>query len=167
MPLQDWFDGGDSPLARLGSFRFDDPAGEVGIETQLVGAGHRVYQVPLTYRGAPLAGAEAFLMGTMEHSVLGHRWVYDATGDPVYVAELAVAQLTSTGTDGAAVPELVIGTPHTAAGITAIPVGPLALVLRRVVGATGTPQPGPHLTVSWSGVEQQLLASVGDGPAAP
>ena len=32
---------------------------------------------------------EASLVGTMEHSVLGRRWVYDACGDPVYVAALA------------------------------------------------------------------------------
>ena len=54
----------------------------------LVGAGDQTFHVPLTYRGAPLAGGEAFLIGEMEHSVLGPRWVYDATGDPVYLAEL-------------------------------------------------------------------------------
>ena len=47
-----------------------------------------VYQVPLTYRGAPLEGAEHALIGTMEHSVLGTRWVYDGPHDPVYVAGL-------------------------------------------------------------------------------
>jgi hypothetical protein len=47
----------------------------------------------MTYRGAPLAGGEAFLMGTMDHSVLGQRWVYDACADPVYASELAVAVL--------------------------------------------------------------------------
>lgn len=191
LPLQDWFDGGGSPLVRLGSFRFDDPAGEVGIETQLVGVGDQVYQVPLTYRGAPLAGAEEFLVGTMEHSVLGHRWVYDAPGDPVYVAELAAAllagkpqaaqfretdgkmetlpetaQLSSTGVSGAAVPELNIEAPGTVGGVTSIPAGPLTLVLKRLLDTAGTPGPGPVLTVSWAGGDQQLLlASVGDVPA--
>nr|WP_257910073.1 phosphotransferase [Janibacter limosus] len=47
-----------------------------------------VYRVPLTYRDAPLEGAEAALVGEMEHSVLGHRWVYDAPHDPVYVTQL-------------------------------------------------------------------------------
>jgi hypothetical protein len=47
-------------------------------------AGDVVVHVPLTYRGAPLAGAEDHLVGTTEHSVLGTRWVYDAVGDPVY-----------------------------------------------------------------------------------
>src|SRR6185312_1840324 len=93
LPKQAWFEGDASELVRLGSFRFDDPAGEVGIETHIVGAGDEVYQVPLTYRGAPLAGAEAFLVGTIEHSVLGCRWVYDAAGDPVYAADLAAALL--------------------------------------------------------------------------
>ncbi|POH60199.1 CG0192-related protein [Arthrobacter glacialis] len=191
LPLQDWFDGGDSPLVRLGSFRFDDPAGEVGIETQLVGAGNQVYQAPLTYRGAPLAGAEAFLIGTMEHSVLGRRWVYDATGDPVYVAELAAAlligkpqaaqfreadgkmetlpetaQISSTGASDVELPALDLGTPLTAGGVTSIPVGPMTLALNRVLDTAATAGPGPVLAVSWAGGEQQvLMASVGDVPA--
>ena len=33
-------------------------------------------------------------MGTTEHSALGTRWVYDATGDPVWAAALATAILT-------------------------------------------------------------------------
>ncbi len=37
---------------------------------------------------APLAGAEDALVGTMEHSVLGTRWTYDALADSVYQAEL-------------------------------------------------------------------------------
>ena len=39
----------------------------------------------MTYRGAPLGGAKAHLIGTMDHSVLGTRWIYEATGDPVAV----------------------------------------------------------------------------------
>ena len=46
-----------------------------------------VYQVPMTYRGMPLDGADAFLIGTTDHSVLGRRWVYDACGDPVFAAD--------------------------------------------------------------------------------
>ncbi len=44
--------------------------------------------MPLTYRAAPLDGAEHALLGTMEHSVLGTRWVYDGPHDPVYVGQL-------------------------------------------------------------------------------
>ncbi|WP_406067917.1 CG0192-related protein [Micromonospora sp. NBC_01638] len=81
-----------------GAYRFDDPAGEVGIETMLVGvADGPVHQVPLTYRAAPLDGADDWLVGTTEHSVLGPRWVYDGCVDPVYVAALAHAILTGSG----------------------------------------------------------------------
>ncbi|MCP3987994.1 MAG: hypothetical protein GY724_02890 [Actinomycetia bacterium] len=84
-----------SDLTTIGAYRFDDPAGDVGIETHLVRSQSvPLIQLPLTYRGAPLAGGEAWLLGTMEHSVLGRRWVYNACGDPVYVAELVRAMLT-------------------------------------------------------------------------
>ncbi|MDN5790036.1 MAG: aminoglycoside phosphotransferase [Micrococcales bacterium] len=94
MSHQRWYAGkGHVPdLVRLGGFRLEDPDGEVGIETLLLaerGADPVViYQVPLTYRGAPLEGADHALLGTMEHSVLGTRWVYDAPHDPVYVTQL-------------------------------------------------------------------------------
>jgi 1,4-alpha-glucan branching enzyme len=94
MPRQRWYHGkGHVPqLRRVGGFRFEDPAGAVGVETLLLSDDAAsppvVYQVPLTYRGAPLEGAEHALLGTMEHSVLGTRWVYDGPHDPVYVSEL-------------------------------------------------------------------------------
>ncbi|WP_229402271.1 CG0192-related protein [Micromonospora okii] len=99
LPDRPWFRGeGGADAVRVASYRFDDPAGEVGIETILVrfGAGP-VHQAPLTYRAAPLDGADAWLVGTLEHSVLGRRWVYDACGDPVYAAALADAILAGTG----------------------------------------------------------------------
>ncbi len=91
LPGRPWFQGQPAgELVRVAAYRFDDPAGEVGLETMLVRAGDGpILQVPLTYRGAPLDGAEERLIGTTEHSVLGRRWVYDACGDPVYVATLA------------------------------------------------------------------------------
>ncbi|GGL41622.1 phosphotransferase [Phycicoccus endophyticus] len=91
---QRWYAAkGRSPrLRRLASWRLDDPAGEVGVETLLLadesGPEPVVYQVPLTYRDAPLPDAEHALVGTTEHSVLGHRWVYDAPHDPVYATQL-------------------------------------------------------------------------------
>jgi len=88
LPTQTWFTGDASDLAQVGQFRFVDPAGTVGIQVMLVTSGGILYQVPLTYRDAPLAGAEGALAGTMEHSVLGTRWTYDALADPVYQAEL-------------------------------------------------------------------------------
>ena len=96
VPSRSWFAGdAGADLTSVGAFRFDDPAGEVGVETLLVRAGDGpVLQVPLTYRGAPLVGAEQWFIGTMEHSVLGQRWVYDGVGDPVYVQTVATATLT-------------------------------------------------------------------------
>jgi Maltokinase N-terminal cap domain len=94
MPAQPWYAGpGRTPeLAKTGGFRLDDPDGAVGIEFMLVtdgsGGGAATYQVPLTYRSAALPGAEASLIGTAEHGVLGRRWIYDGTGDPVLVAQL-------------------------------------------------------------------------------
>lgn len=88
LPGRSWF-AGSSELVRVAAGRFDDPAGEVGIETMLVRSGDGpALHVPLTYRGAPLAGADEHLIGTLDHSALGKRWVYDATGDPVYLAAL-------------------------------------------------------------------------------
>lgn len=96
LPAQPWLDGADaSTISLLGAYRFDDPAGEVGIETHLVGtANGRVLHVPVTYRDAPLDGAAAALIGTIEHSVLGTRWVYDGPADPIYVLALTTAILT-------------------------------------------------------------------------
>ncbi|MCJ0873173.1 1,4-alpha-glucan branching protein [Streptomyces sp. AP-93] len=94
LPSRPWYQGatGTAALAKAGGFRLDDPEGEVGIEFMVVtdGSGHVPvsYQVPLTYRGSPLAGAEAGLVGTLEHGVLGKRWVYDGTHDPVLVEQL-------------------------------------------------------------------------------
>jgi hypothetical protein len=86
---------GHTLTGKLAEYRFDDPAGEVGIETILWRTDDgAVLQTPLTYRAAPLEGAEAHLIGTTEHSVLGHRWVYDGCGDPVLAATLAAAILT-------------------------------------------------------------------------
>jgi hypothetical protein len=90
LPRQRWYlDPGRPPaLARAGGFRLDDPAGEVGIEFLLVTDGDQAYVVPMTYRAAPLPGADQGLIGTSEHGVLGTRWIYDAAVDPVAVAQL-------------------------------------------------------------------------------
>lgn len=183
LPHQAWFDGGEPE--RLGSFRFDDPAGEVGIETHIVGAGSRIYQVPLTYRGAPLDGAEDFLIGTLEHSVLGSRWVYDATIDPIYLSELAAAllagkpqvdevwevggtmetlphtaQIFSTGTFDAALPEVRFGAPVTAAGVTRIPAGTVDLAVVRALELAGAGEDAlgvAALTATWAGQASPVL----------
>ncbi|QFG22646.1 1,4-alpha-glucan branching protein [Actinomadura sp. WMMB 499] len=89
LPTRPWYAGtGDPALAKAGGFRLDDPAGEVGIEFMIVtDASGTAYLAPLTYRGAPLDGADHALVGTMEHGVLGRRWAYDGCHDPVMVAQ--------------------------------------------------------------------------------
>jgi hypothetical protein len=81
----------------VGSYRFDDPEGEVGLETFIVRVGDRLLHLPLTYRGAPLEGGEDALLTEMEHTVLGTRWVYDGLLDPRYVIVLAGVSLTGQG----------------------------------------------------------------------
>jgi hypothetical protein len=98
LPGRGWHTGPAGEVVRTATFRFDDPAGAVGIETMLVRVGDGpIYQVPLTYREAPLAGGDEWMLGTAEHSVLGKRWIYDGSGDPVYAAALASAILANTG----------------------------------------------------------------------
>lgn len=94
LPTRPWYAStGHSPeLDRSGGFRLDDPEGEVGIEfmvlTDTSGGRETSYLMPLTYRGAPLDGAGAGLVGTSEHGVLGTRWIYDGAHDPVLVGQL-------------------------------------------------------------------------------
>lgn len=107
LPWQSWYlsSGGVPELVKGGGFRLDDPEGEVGIEFQVVvdtaGPDPVAYLVPMSYRGAPLgvAGAEAGLIGTSEHGVLGTRWLYDGVRDPVLMTALTALL------SGAAVPQ--------------------------------------------------------------
>lgn len=96
---QEWAQHTHGEPQRVATYRFDDPEGEVGIETFILNtsSGHQIH-APITYRGAPLEGAETHLIGTMDHSVLGKRWAYDATGDPAYAQTLATTIL-SGGTE--------------------------------------------------------------------
>ena len=108
MAQQRWYAGkGRVPaLKRIGGLRFEDPAGEVGVETWLVldesGQDPTIYQVPLTYRGTRLAGADHALIATVEHNSLGTRYIYDAPHDPVFAAELLRLMLDegTVGSDG-------------------------------------------------------------------
>jgi hypothetical protein len=98
LPGRSWYTGPAGEVLRVAAFRFDDPAGAVGIETMLVRVGDGpVHQIPLTYRDAPLIDGDDWMLGTSEHSVLGKRWIYDGSGDPVYAAALASAILENTG----------------------------------------------------------------------
>ena len=184
LPVQPWFTkDGAAPPELLGAYRFDDPDGEVGLETHLVSHGGKVYQVPLSYRGSELSGAEGSLLGTMEHSVLGTRWVYDACADPVYVTALATAILTGqqeaeqfvdvdgameprkssvnvkgSGTPGGDVPALSPAAPITEDGVTSIDAGGLTLLVKRVLdlGTQGS-EDSASLRGTWAGQEAPVL----------
>ena len=96
-PTQPWGPAPDEPLRVIGSFRFDDPDGQVGMETHLCAAGDTVFQVPLTYRAEPLADTDTALITQMSHSALGNRWVYDGLRDPLFVVMLAGVTMTGQG----------------------------------------------------------------------
>lgn len=97
LPRQPWGSSAGDPIEVIGAYRFDDPQGRVGMETFIVSGGGDLFQVPLTYRDAPLAGAEGALAGEMQHSALGTRWVYDGLHDPSYVTMLAAVAMTGQG----------------------------------------------------------------------
>ena len=147
-PAQPWFVGeAGVSVTNLAAYRFDDPEGQVGIETILISAGDGpVLQVPVTYRDAPLAGADASLITTMQHSVLGERWVYDATGDPAYLAAVANAALTgghqaelNIEIDGQTVvrePTAVVAGSGTPGGAVVTPPAVAEISIRQEPGAT-------------------------------
>ncbi len=96
-PTQVWGPHRDDPIHVIGSYRFDDPNGRVGMEVHLLTAAGTLLQVPLTYRDEPLPGAEDALITQMQHSVLGPRWVYDGLRDPQLVVMLAGVTMTGQG----------------------------------------------------------------------
>src|ERR1700712_3737461 len=92
-PTQPWGFPADVPIEVIGSYRFDDPDGRVGMETHLVTAGDALLQVPLTYRDEPRDGNDDAFIAEMHHSVLGTRWVYDGLRDPLFVVILAAVAM--------------------------------------------------------------------------
>lgn len=82
----------EADIEKLASYRFDDPAGQIGMEVHIVRTpDNSVLQVPLVYRPEPLEDAEEDeLITTMEHSVLGTRYVYLGMSDPVFAEALDV-----------------------------------------------------------------------------
>lgn len=94
MRAQPWYAGAMSPhLDIVGGFRLDDPDGEVGLEFFVVrdSSDGLTYFLPVTYRDAPLRDGESenSFVGTMEHGVLGTRYVYDGPADPVWRTTVA------------------------------------------------------------------------------
>jgi hypothetical protein len=169
LPKRPWFTGDASALEVVGAYRFDDPAGAVGMETHLFRAGDStIYQVPLTYRGAPLDGADPFLVGTMDHTVLGDRWVYHASADPVYLEVLAETIRTGgsqaelvreTGDGQSAIIEPSVRV--TGSGMSTT--GPVELDVLTVLNAPLEGQLGAHdgtLTGTWGGLDASVLLAV-------
>lgn len=94
---QAWGPPAGVPIEVVGSYRFDDPDGRVGMENHLVTAAGELLHLPVTYRDEPLDGAEDALITEMQHSVLGTRWVYDGLRDPRLVLMLAGVAMTGQG----------------------------------------------------------------------
>jgi hypothetical protein len=186
LPSRPWSQGA-TEVQQLGAYRFDDPAGDVGMEAFLLQtADGSILHVPLTYRSAPLAEAETFLVGTLEHSVLGLRWVYDGCGDPIWAAALATAMLTGgtqaelfvdegdrlepreptatvsgSGTPGSPVAAIDAVTSHDDGATTVVRAGPLEVVVVRVVGAEVPAE--QTLTGRWADGGPAVLAGVRSG----
>jgi hypothetical protein len=192
VPTQSWAGDVDtSALESVGAYRFDDPDGEVGVETHLLRAvDGQIIQVPLTYRAQALEGADDSLITKMHHSVLGERWVYDASVDPVFARTLAAtilrggeqAELVYLGEEGPQKREATTwvrgsGSPsemvpdvhdvtfvHTG-NITIIDTGDLALRVRRVVELEVNDDAIDEATLlgRWPGRDQWTLLSTASG----
>jgi maltokinase-like protein len=159
LPSRPW--APDGPLQKVAEYRFDDPEGEVGVETILWRTGDgALLQVPFSYRAEPLDGTEDFLVGTSDHSVLGKRWVYDGCADPVWAATLTTTVLTGgsqaqmviekdgelvavpprmevrgSGAVGAEVPSVwSVDSVDDDGPVTTVTAGPVTITLPRVVG---------------------------------
>jgi hypothetical protein len=155
LPTQDWYSGGVA-AERESAFRFDDPAGEVGIETFIVRSGDMRFHVPLTYRAGPIDGGR--LVGELDHSVLGRRWVYDGPTDPVYVAVTASViveggrDVDMVLDDGTPVPRLEWWATAVGSGATPDQASGALQVARRL--PADPPADAPRLTAFWSGHEE-------------
>ena len=121
------------------------------------GSGDQVttYQVPMTYRAGERAGAGGVLIGTSEHGVLGRRWIYDGTRDPVLVAQLVAllqgtaepqAQSVSNTPDPAVIVQLAGDSSLTVTGPVVAADGPSATDLRVETASAGGTRRG-QLTV--------------------
>jgi Maltokinase N-terminal cap domain len=157
LPRQPWYlnNGCGPELARAGGFRIDDPACEVGIEFMVVSdtSGHQAvaYQVPLTYRAGAYGAAAGGLIGTADHGVLGRRWIYDGTHDPILVAQLVAliqgeaepqAQSVSDTPDPTVIGQPVADGALSAAGSVVTANGPLGTDLRVQTAGTDATRGG-------------------------
>ncbi|WP_088321080.1 hypothetical protein [Kineosporia sp. R_H_3] len=162
-----WWDG-QADRGPVGSFRLDDPAGQVGMECFLFGSatGSTLF-VPVTYRGAPLPTAADALLGTMEHSALGTRYVHDACADPVFVATVLdtirtggrQADLLLRRADGTEVTREPAATVR-GAGVPSVPAHDPAHAVRPTDGPDRTTVPGAGWTLT-------VMRRLGDAPQGP
>ena len=185
LPTRTWYDG-HADRKPVGSFRFDDPAGQVGCEGFLLGGeGVPTLFLPLTYRGSELDGAEEHLVGITEHSELGTRWVYDGCADAVFVRELVrvvvtggtgvdheydlgdgpqsrptSAQVRGSGRAGHVPPIEQVGC-HEEGPLTMVDAGELEVVVARIVGTYVDAD--ETLTVTWKGGTDVAIAGVRRG----
>jgi hypothetical protein len=143
------------PVEVIGSYRFDDPAGEVGVEAFVVRRDGQLQHLVFTYRDAPHKNRESQLVCMMDHSVLGRRWVYDGTTDPVAVECFHRAVR---GAQSQSVLELwedgiVLGSRAPAMRLS-VQAGPSADgATLRIARNLGDTAPGPALVASWAGGE--------------
>lgn len=188
LPTRPWA-GAVGELTQVASYRFDDPAGEVGIEALLVRTGDgRLLQVPLTYRSTPMPAGDDALVASMEHSVLGPRWTYDGCADPVAVRALATAILTGgrqadleydagdgaiqrreptarvTGSRTPGTPVLPLGplTVTSTATDTTVDAGSLVLTVRRRLDTPATPASPLALHGTWADTPDPVLLATLD-----
>jgi len=183
LPSRSWAEG-RHVAAKVAEYRFDDPDGEVGVETILWRTDDgTVLQTPLTYRAAPLDGAEAHLVGTTDHSVLGRRWVYDGCGDAVWAATLADVistggrqaqmfieqdgrrvdvpprmQVRGSGSDDSAPRVGSIDRVSDEGAVTVVAAGDVVIAVARVVGAPLGD--GPHLSGSVGDSDETTVLAV-------
>jgi hypothetical protein len=131
--------------------------------------------VPLTYRARALAGADAGLIGTSEHGVLGHRWIYDGTRDPVLVAQLIAllqgaagpqAQSVSNTPAPAVTVQLVGDGSLTVTGPVVAADGPSATDLRVETASAGGTRRG-QLTVRVNRILRPAVGADQPGLSAP
>lgn len=180
-----------SELTPLGAYRFDDPAGEVGIESHLLAtADGRTIHMPVTYRAEALEGAEEWFVGTLEHSALGTRWVYNGCGDPIYAAELTrtilaggtevklevltddgiveranTVHVKGSGVAGSSVPDMTYTGSARSGSDTAITIGTMTVNVHHVLKSTDSlsteSASAGHLAGTWPGMTEPVtLATI-------
>ena len=156
LPGRPWYQGEAHPrLEKAGGFRLDDPDGEVGMEFMAVtddsGDVPVTYHVPLSYRGAP--APDGALIGTSEHGVLGTRWIYDGTRDPLLVTQMFALLL------GEAEPQAQSISDTTDPSVTRSTTGNTGALPVKIIGTTDGPR-STDITVRPAGTPGQLMLRV-------